>query len=102
MNSRQTECQSAGLLQAQYPCVLECFDKFTHQARNKRIAVFLDYDGMFHVMTSSMAVFAHANAEVETARLASNCTWPHVFTCAVQARSRLSSRTLTGRSCRTR
>ena len=32
-------------LQAQYPCVLEHFDSFAEQARGKRIAVFLDYDG---------------------------------------------------------
>jgi hypothetical protein len=32
-------------LQAQYPCALEHFDSFAEQARGKRIAVFLDYDG---------------------------------------------------------
>lgn len=31
--------------QAQYPCMLERFDSFARDAANKRIAVFLDYDG---------------------------------------------------------
>ena len=35
-------------LQARYPCVLEHFDSFAAHARDKRIAVFLDYDGARH------------------------------------------------------
>jgi hypothetical protein len=42
---RHTVSKCVSCPQAQHPCVLEHFDSFAEQARGKRIAVFLDYDG---------------------------------------------------------
>lgn len=32
-------------MQIKYPSALKCFEKITKNAKNKKIAVFLDYDG---------------------------------------------------------